>query len=86
MARYNPLNPHSVVAPNLFAGHHCQVLEVLGKLVHVRKSMSANFMLHGERGIGKTALAKLIKHLATSKQKFAEKLLFLSSYYSVEKG
>ena len=86
MAKYNPFNPNSVVAPNLFAGRFSQVQEILGKLAHVRKSMPASFFLHGERGIGKTALAKLIKHLATSRLELAENLLFLSSYYSVEKG
>ena len=86
MAKYNPFNPNSVVSPSLFAGRHSQVLDILGKLAHVRKSMPASFVLHGERGIGKTALAKLIKYLATSNQESAENLSFLSSYYSIEKG
>ena len=86
ITKYNPFNPNSVVAPSLFAGRRSQVLEILGKLAHVRKSMPASFVLHGERGIGKTALAKLIKYLAISNQESAENLSFLSSYYSVEKG
>ncbi len=48
--------------------------------------MSSNFIFHGERGIGKTALARLILHIAESKDQGLENLDFLTSYYTVEKG
>lgn len=48
--------------------------------------MAASFVLHGERGIGKTALAKLIKHVATAKNPGLNNLNFLTTYYSVDKG
>ena len=84
MSKYNPFNPNSVVTPGLFGGRHLQVERIMGKLSHVRRSMPASFALHGERGIGKTALAKLILHRTTSNQSSSGN--FLSSYYSVESG
>lgn len=47
--------------PTLFAGREQQFLAVLKKLSHVRKGQHASFILHGERGIGKTALPQLIQ-------------------------
>ena len=57
----NPFNPNSIVTPTLFAGRSQQVVNVLKKLSNVREGQHASFILHGERGIGKTALAKLIR-------------------------
>ena len=82
----NPFNPNSVVTPTLFAGREQQVLNVLKKLSNVREGRHASFILHGERGIGKTALAKLIRHNSLSKDSKLFNLNFATSYYSVEKG
>ena len=84
--KYNPFNPNSVVSTNLFAGREDYVLKILRKLDQVKKGMPASFFLFGERGIGKTALAKLIMHIAESKDKDFGDLNFLISYYSVDRG
>ncbi|MCH8312687.1 MAG: ATP-binding protein [Nitrospinae bacterium] len=86
MADYNPFNPNSVVTPTLFAGRTQQVLHIVNKLSQVKRGMSSSFFLHGERGIGKTALAKLIISIAESGNKNLKDLNFLTSYYSAEKG
>ena len=93
MGKLNPFNPNSVVAPPLFAGRREQTLRILNKLEHVQKGLSASFVLHGERGIGKTALAKLIRAVASGKKSQGVEVLrkehslnFLSTYYCVEKG
>lgn len=86
MARYNPFNPNSIVTPTLFAGRTSQVLGIIEKLRYVAKGMPASFVLHGDRGIGKTALAKLIKHFAEANNPDFYNLKFLTSYYTVEKG
>ncbi|OGQ06305.1 MAG: hypothetical protein A2W61_06475 [Deltaproteobacteria bacterium RIFCSPLOWO2_01_44_7] len=83
---FNPFNPNSIVTPTLFAGRHEQVLQILKKLAQVREGLPSSFVLQGERGIGKTALAKLILHVAEAKDPKLEKLNFLASYYSVERG
>ncbi len=82
----NPFNPNSIVAPTLFAGRQQQVLNVLKKLSNVRSGQHASFILHGERGIGKTALAKHIRHISSSKASKLFNLNFAASYYSVERG
>ncbi len=63
---YNPFNPNSIVSTNLFAGRKNYVLRILSKLEQVKKGMPSSFILFGERGIGKTALAKLIQSVAKS--------------------
>lgn len=84
--RVNPFNPNSVVTPALFAGRYEQVLQILKKLTQVREGMPASFVLQGDRGIGKTALAKLIMYAAEVKEPAFQNLKFLTSYYSVERG
>jgi hypothetical protein len=48
--------------------------------------MPASFFIYGERGIGKTALAKLILHISSTQDKKFHDLNLLTSYYAVEKG
>jgi hypothetical protein len=84
--KYNPFNPNSVVSTNLFAGRTEYVLHIIRKLENVKRGMPSSFFLYGERGIGKTALAKLIKHISMVKDEELGKLSFISSYYSAEKG
>ena len=86
MKKYNPFNPNSVVSTNLFAGRKDYVLRILSKMGQVKKGMPASFFLFGERGIGKTALAKLIMHIAEDPDPVLGELKFLSAYYSVDRG
>ncbi len=86
MKEYNPFNPNSIVTPTLFAGRTEYTLRIIKKLVQVKKGMPSSFFLYGERGIGKTALAKLIKSVAEIKDPILGNLNFLTAYYSVEKN
>ncbi len=80
----NPFNPNSVVQPQLFAGRVQQVRHVVRKMSQVRSKMPSSFVISGERGIGKTALAKLIMFISQEKDKNLENLNFLTTYYAVE--
>lgn len=84
--KYNPFNPNSVVSTNLFAGRKEYVLRIIRKLEHAKKGMPSSFFLFGERGIGKTALAKLIMFIAEERNQTLGNLNFLVSYYSADKG
>ena len=86
MPEKNPFNPNSVVSTNLFAGRAKQVLSICNKLSLLQQGTPASFFLFGERGIGKTALAKLILHVAKAQDKELYDLNLLTSYYSIEKG
>jgi len=83
--RINPFNPNSIVTPPLFAGRGEDVLRVLKKLAQVREGMPASFVLQGDRGIGKTALAKLVMYDAEQRDPKLQNLRFLTGYYVVEK-
>ena len=82
----NPFNPNSVVQPSLFAGRVQQIQHVVRKMSQIRDNMPSSFIISGEQGIGKTALAKLIMFISQEKDKDFENLNFLTTYYSVEKG
>lgn len=85
MNKENPFNPNAIVLPSLFAGRNQQILDVLGKLHRVSEGQPTSFVLHGERGIGKTALARLINHVARAKDPELHNLNFLTSYCAVDK-
>lgn len=84
--KYNPFNPNSIVSTSLFAGRKEYVLKIIRKLEHAKKGMPSSFFLFGERGIGKTALAKLIMFIAEKNDNALGELNFLISYYSADKG
>lgn len=81
----NPFNPNSPVVPALFAGRTNTVLSMLRKFRQVKSAQSSSFIFAGERGIGKTALAKFVKYMATANKEELESLNFITSYYAVEK-
>lgn len=82
----NPFNPNSVVSHNLFAGRVSQVTQVLKKIALAREGTPSSFFFRGERGIGKTALARLVRFAATTKDPDFYNLNFATAYYSVERG
>jgi len=84
--KMNPFNPNATVSTNLFAGRTGQILRVITKLEQVKNGMPASFLLSGVRGIGKTALAKLIRNVAGANDDKLGRLNFVTSYYSVESG
>lgn len=86
MKKYNPFNPNSVVIPSLFAGRASQVNGICKKLSQLEHGMPASFFVHGERGIGKTALVKLVRSIATLKDSKLHDLNLLTSYYAAEHG
>jgi Cdc6-like AAA superfamily ATPase len=81
----NPFNPNMIVTPSLFAGITAMVMAILRKLEQVKNGQSSSFVFAGERGIGKTALAKFVKYMATNNDDKFGSLNFITSYYAAEK-
>ncbi len=80
----NPFSPGGIVKSSLFGGRHQYISQILRKLKSVTQGKPASFYLYGERGIGKTALAKLISFIAAEKDTELDNLDFLISYYSAQ--
>lgn len=64
MLKFNPFKPGSIVHPGMFAGREAE-LEILEKaLFQTQKGNSTNFLIHGERGIGKSSLLMIVNAFA----------------------
>lgn len=78
MARVNPFKPHSPVSPGMFVGRVDQLKAMEQSLIQTRARSPKNFMLTGERGIGKSSLLRYFKHVAQGRiQVQGEKVNFL---------
>ena len=64
MARVNPFRPNSPVGPGMFAGRLQQVYALEESLQQTRAGRPKNFMVTGERGIGKSSLLQYFKWVA----------------------
>lgn len=83
-AEYNPFNPNGIVPTSLFAGRTEYCVSVLKRLSETKHGRASSFFLHGERGIGKSALARLISDVAKSRDPKLFGLNFVTAYYPIE--
>lgn len=67
MRKINPFKPNSPVGYSLFAGRDKQIKEVANGLYQTEKGNPYNFLITGNRGIGKTSFGKFIKGYAEGK-------------------
>lgn len=67
MARVNPFKPNSPVNPGMFVGRLAEVERLEAHLVQARAGNPSNFMITGERGIGKSSLLNYFKWVAEGK-------------------
>jgi len=84
--KINPFSPNGIVKTTLFGGRTDYILKIIQKLSYVKAGRAASFYLYGERGIGKTALAKLIKYISEKNDDHFSNLRFLTSYYSTQQN
>jgi Cdc6-like AAA superfamily ATPase len=61
MAKINPFAPNSPVHSGMFVGRVAELVKLESCLVQTRAGSPSNFMLTGERGIGKSSLLNYIK-------------------------
>lgn len=64
MAKTNPFRPNYPVNPAMFVGRIEEVERIEGHLLQTRAGNPTNFMITGERGIGKTSLLNYVKWVA----------------------
>ena len=80
MIKINPFKPNSPVPPGMFIGRIEEVKKLEAQLFQIRAGQSTNFLITGERGIGKSSLLLFTKYIAQGKITFTnkgEKLKFL---------
>jgi len=62
--KYNPFKPGSIVHPGMFAGRIEELTTLEKALFQTANGNPSHFLIHGERGIGKSSLLMLINHIA----------------------
>jgi hypothetical protein len=64
MPKINPFAPTSPVSPGAFVGRLDEIERLETSLIQTKAGRPANFMITGERGIGKSSLLNYIKYVA----------------------
>lgn len=64
MVKINPFKPNSPVNPGMFVGRINELDRLEGHLLQTRAGNPSNFLITGERGIGKSSLLLTIKSIA----------------------
>src|SRR5690242_7899836 len=62
--KFNPFTPNGLVAPGMFAGRVEELLELEKALFQAKHGNPPHFLLHGERGIGKSSLMFVVQRMA----------------------
>jgi hypothetical protein len=55
-SRYNPFRPGSIVTPGMFCGRYEEFVGTEKALFQTKHGNPQHFLIHGERGIGKSSL------------------------------
>jgi len=64
MAKYNPFRPGSIIHPGMFAGRGGELMVMERALYQTSNGNPTHFLIHGERGIGKSSFLFLFNHIA----------------------
>lgn len=67
MPKINPFKPNSPVPTAMFAGRIKEIEELEKGLFQTKNGNSANYLITGERGIGKSSLMMLLRYVAAGK-------------------
>jgi len=62
--KINPFKPNSPSRPGMFVGRYNEIDRIESALIQTKANQNVNFLLRGERGIGKTSLLNLVKFFA----------------------
>jgi len=64
MSKINPFKPNSPVSSGMFAGRVKEIRALEKALLQTKNGFPSNVLITGERGIGKSSLMNLLRHLA----------------------
>jgi len=64
MPRFNPFRPGTIVTPGMFCGRVDELVAIEAILFQTRAGNPQHFLIHGERGIGKSALFLFLETVA----------------------
>lgn len=64
MAGINPFRPNYPIKPGMFVGRSDELHRLEAQLMQTRAGSPANFLIMGERGIGKSSLLMYLKYVA----------------------
>jgi hypothetical protein len=64
MLKYNPFRPGSIIHSGMFAGRFEEMAGLEQILYQTLNGNPSHFLIHGERGIGKSSLLLLLSHIA----------------------
>ena len=62
--RLNPFQPNSMVVPGMFAGRVAELESIERGLYQTKLGNAWHFLIHGERGIGKSSLMSVTDYIA----------------------
>jgi len=86
--KFNPFRPGSIVRPGMFAGRVEEIEDIEKCLFQTKHGNPQNFLIFGERGIGKSSLMFFAEHVARGNITFKldEKLSFLVLSVELKEG
>jgi hypothetical protein len=64
MPKINPFKPQSPISPGMFTGRLPEIMRLENHLFQTKNGQSSNFIISGERGIGKSSLLLYVKSIA----------------------
>ncbi len=67
MFKFNPFRPNSIVGPGMFAGRGDEIRTLDQALFQTKNGNPFHFLIHGERGIGKSSLMYCVGLTASGK-------------------
>jgi hypothetical protein len=65
--RYNPFQPGKIVSPSMFAGRLEELHAIEKSLFQTKHGNPSHFLIHGERGIGKSSLLLYLDAIASGR-------------------
>ncbi len=67
MTKINPFKPNSPVPPAMFTGRYDEIVSLENGLHHTKHNQPSNFMITGDRGIGKSSILFYLSSIASGK-------------------